>query len=50
MIIAMYGVREIESITCFLCDTELSQFRDNIVVKSHIRAAPSYGILQLLQY
>jgi len=30
----------------FVCDTELSQSRDNIVVKSHTRALPEFGILQ----
>jgi len=35
----------IESFTCY-CDTELSQSRGNIVVKSHTRAQPKFGILQ----
>jgi len=42
----MYGVKEKESITCFLCDTELSQSQDNIVVKPQTWAVPSCGILQ----
>jgi len=29
-----------------LCDVELSQSRDNIVVKSQTRSAPACGILQ----
>jgi len=41
----MYDVREKYSISCFLCDTELSQSRDN-VVKSQTQAAPLCGFLQ----